>query len=106
MFKGVIGPETSAEAEVMSGLLGTVQEEKQILQFGFTTLSSRLSNSDKFPNFVRLVATEEDQTEVNSYSFNPMHYLLKSFQCTLHSISICINLHSLVDFNKLNCEFK
>ena len=65
--KGVIGPETSAEAEVVSGILGTMPTEKQILQLGFTTLSSALSKGDTPPNLVGLVSSDEEQIEVNLY---------------------------------------
>jgi len=41
--------------------------EKQILQLGFTTLSSALSKGDTPPNLVGLVSSDEEQIEVNLY---------------------------------------
>ncbi|KAL3837211.1 hypothetical protein ACJMK2_022582 [Sinanodonta woodiana] len=61
---GIIGPEYSSEAEVVSTITGTSKPENRILQVGFSTTSATLSDSSKYPNFFRVVSDDSTQVQV------------------------------------------
>ncbi|KAL3837213.1 hypothetical protein ACJMK2_022584 [Sinanodonta woodiana] len=61
---GIIGPEYSSEAEVVSTITGTAKPENRILQIGFSTTSATLSDSSKYPNFFRVVPDDSTQVQV------------------------------------------
>ncbi|KAL3837215.1 hypothetical protein ACJMK2_022586 [Sinanodonta woodiana] len=61
---GIIGPEYSSEAEVVSTITGTSKPENRILQVGFSTTSATLSDSSKYPNFFRVVPDDSTQVQV------------------------------------------
>lgn len=62
---GIIGPEYSSEAEVMSQLLSVVHPEKQLVQVGYSTTASVLTTEDKHPNFVRVIPNDDIQVGVS-----------------------------------------
>ncbi|KAK3607958.1 hypothetical protein CHS0354_006557 [Potamilus streckersoni] len=61
---GIIGPEYSSEAEVVSTITGTSKPIDRILQVGFSTTSATLSDSSKYPNFFRVVPDDSLQVQV------------------------------------------
>ncbi|XP_053382572.1 uncharacterized protein LOC128549591 [Mercenaria mercenaria] len=61
---GVLGPETSSEAETVSNILGSVPQRQQLLQVGFSTTAVELSNDKGYPNFVRVVPNDDIQSEM------------------------------------------
>lgn len=73
---GIIGPEYSSEAEVMSQLLRAVRPEKQLVQVGYSTTASVLTTGDKYPNFVRVIPNDDIQVEV-SKSYFKLYFILR-----------------------------
>ncbi|XP_060604760.1 uncharacterized protein LOC132757490 isoform X2 [Ruditapes philippinarum] len=61
---GVIGPEFSSEAEAISPILSSVTKESRLVQVGFSTTAARLGDTEKYPNFVRVVPNDDVQVEV------------------------------------------
>jgi len=61
---GVIGPEWSSEAEAVSPVLTSGPPETRLLQIGFSTTSLSLSDQRRFPNFVRVLPTDDVQIQV------------------------------------------
>ncbi|KAK3607962.1 hypothetical protein CHS0354_006561 [Potamilus streckersoni] len=61
---GIVGPEYSSEAEVVSTITGSSKPENRILQVGFSTTSSSLSDFKKYPNFFSVVPNDSLQVQV------------------------------------------
>ncbi|XP_053382549.1 uncharacterized protein LOC123540489 [Mercenaria mercenaria] len=61
---GIVGPEFSSEAEVISPILSSARTENRLVQVGFSTTATRLSDDRKYPNFVRVVPNDDVQVEV------------------------------------------
>jgi hypothetical protein len=64
LSEGVIGPEFSSEAEAISPILSSVSKESHLVQVGFSTTAARLGDTEKYPNFVRVVPNDDVQVEV------------------------------------------
>ncbi|KAH3886582.1 hypothetical protein DPMN_010593 [Dreissena polymorpha] len=63
-FSGVVGPELSTEARVLSPILGSVAPEDRLLQLGFSSSAADLGNQKLYPNFLRVIPSDSVQTEV------------------------------------------
>lgn len=61
---GIIGPEFSSEAEIISPVFGSVPSQSRLAQVGFSTTAARLSDDNKFPNIIRVVPPDDVQIEV------------------------------------------
>ncbi|KAL4223695.1 hypothetical protein ACF0H5_017163 [Mactra antiquata] len=61
---GILGPQFSSEAEVISPILSSVSEDNMIAQVGFSTTAARLlEQPEEYPNFVRVVPNDKIQIE-------------------------------------------
>lgn len=61
---GIIGPEHSSEAGSISILLSSQRPTDRLIQIGYSTTASSLSNTNIYPNFYRVVPNDKIQVEV------------------------------------------
>ncbi|XP_076092126.1 uncharacterized protein LOC143063697 [Mytilus galloprovincialis] len=61
---GIIGPGHSSEAGSISVLLSSQRPTDRLIQIGYSTTASSLSNTNIYPNFYRVVPNDEIQVEV------------------------------------------
>ncbi|KAH3752843.1 hypothetical protein DPMN_187469 [Dreissena polymorpha] len=61
---GVVGPELSTEARILSPILGSVAPEDRLLQLGFSTSAADLGDKKLYPNFARVIPSDNVQIEV------------------------------------------
>ncbi|XP_052237846.1 uncharacterized protein LOC127849167 [Dreissena polymorpha] len=64
IIAGVVGPELSTEARVLSPILGSVAPEDRLLQLGFSTSAADLGDKKLYPNFARVIPSDNVQVEV------------------------------------------
>ena len=68
---GFIGPEYSSEVEAILPILGAVDDELKLPLVGFSTTAENLRNAgNQFPNFFRVVPSDQLQVEVSCISMN------------------------------------
>lgn len=109
---GVIGPEFSSEAEVISPILGGVHKDKQLVQVGFSTTASELSDHEKYPNFVRVIPRDELQVDMMIQTMIKLEwnriaviyeddaygrFVVKQLQQRASQENICISLTKALD---------
>ncbi|KAJ8315689.1 hypothetical protein KUTeg_007839 [Tegillarca granosa] len=61
---GVIGPEFSSEVVSTSPILSSAPLNERLLQIGFSTTASGLSNTNVYKNFYRIIPSDDNQVQM------------------------------------------
>ncbi|XP_052234528.1 uncharacterized protein LOC127847040 isoform X3 [Dreissena polymorpha] len=64
IIAGVVGPELSTEARVLSSILGSIAPERRLLQLGFSSSAVDLGDQTLYPNYARVIPSDSVQIEV------------------------------------------
>ena len=63
---GIVGPDRTAEAVAVSDLIGSLLANQRVVEISGAATGKQLSNKTSFPNFFRVIPSDDIQMQVKS----------------------------------------